>query len=436
MASANMYTNTSNNTNITSEHRRRSRRPQHNQLPPLHTRFATPMPPYQLPPLPQPPPYPTEYYAPHPPPRPTSYLPPPRYQPHPAPRRDGTFTTTYAGRNSNRRSCPGPHAKRTKYVAPKPPAPWVQSNYVPFGQSQRPPTPPQPQPQPQPPPLPPKELPPWTMVDEIAALVQAEIDEIERELARAEFRGGTDKEVVSMTVIDVGEKCETSAKLLAPFSDVYEYFEGEEEDEVEVNEKDGKVAVERDEEQATRRISTGSSRSSGSAFSQVTASTPGTSLDSGSPREEEKDEDGEDFYRRPTAPAFKSAPSISLTTAPIPSTGTSVHSPPAVVLEDRLPTPSATGRPKPEDHNGLSLFGQIRRTLTFKDTVWADIDEELENEEYTDEFEDVVEELNASGDKGLGLGLGLDLGSGMGLKLARSVRVGTIRGGRKGRRKM
>jgi len=257
-------------------------------------------------------------------------------------------------------------------------------------------------------------------VDEIAALVQAEIDEIERELARAEFRGGTDKEVVSTRD---GVKSKTSAKLLAPFSGVYEYFEGEDENEEE----------ESNEEQATSCVSTTSSRSEGSAFSHATTSTAGTSVDSGSPREEGKEKDIEGFYRIPAATTPVSSPSISLTKAPTPSSSTSVNSFPAVASEGGLPSSLMTSRPKPEEQNGLSLFGQIRRTLTFKDMAWADIDEELESEEYTDEFEEVVEELNASGDKGLGLGL--DLGSGMGLRLARSVRVGTVPGGRKGRRR-
>lgn len=321
---------------------------------------------------------------------------------------------------------------------------------MPFGQAQVPPLPSPPSP---PPPTPPPKVPitpPPTqqqrppsppldprnnkIVDEIAALVQAEIDEIERELHRAEFRGGSDKEVVTEGDAGTAAKPDpkTSAKLLEPFSDIYydhSFFLDDDE-----------------EEEVNRRRSTASSSSAASGFFATSTSTPRTSIESGSPRPTPETGDGyEKEYEvgddagfmhgsvrqvEPSlATAAPSAASIAATTTTTTTTGTTATT---------TTTTSSRSTADPEAYKrGLELFGQIRRTLTFNDMVWADIDDELESEEYTDEFDEVVEELGlGSSDAGLGAGLGKGVGlglsgvrRGMGLGLARSFRIGTIRHG-------
>ncbi|KAF8540534.1 hypothetical protein BDD12DRAFT_18888 [Trichophaea hybrida] len=72
-------------------------------------------------------------------------------------------------------------------------------------------------------------------------------------------------------------------------------------------------------------------------------------------------------------------PGVKPLTLPTPSVSTSIQSTPI----HTPPTPSSS-----------SLFSQVRRSLTFSDDVWADFDEEKESEEYTDKFEDVLEEYH------------------------------------------
>ncbi|KAF8253488.1 hypothetical protein K440DRAFT_625566 [Wilcoxina mikolae CBS 423.85] len=86
------------------------------------------------------------------------------------------------------------------------------------------------------------------------------------------------------------------------------------------------------------------------------------------------------------------APGVKPSTPPTPSVSTSIQLTPI----HAPPSPSSS-----------SLFSQVRRSLTFSDDVWADFDEEKESEEYTDEFEDVLEEYH---DRRLG-----------------RIRIGTIR---------
>jgi len=70
-------------------------------------------------------------------------------------------------------------------------------------------------------------------------------------------------------------------------------------------------------------------------------------------------------------------------TPPTPSISTSIQSTPIQRPLSAPPTPSSA-----------SLFSQVRKSLTFSDDLWADIDEEMESEEYTDEFNDVLEEYH------------------------------------------
>lgn len=273
------------------------------------------------------------------------------------------------------------------------------------------------------------------MVDEIAALVQAEIDEIERELHRAEFRGGSDKEVVAKgstgTAVTLDSK--TSAKLLEPFSDVYydhSFF---------VDDDD----TEEEEEVNGRTPATSPSSATTSGSSATSTSTPRTSIESGSPRRTR--EAGDDYGREfevgdDAAFMYDSVRQVAAMDGPTVAPAAAIVAPPPRAITTTT-APSATSSSSTTDteayRRGLELFGQIRRILTFKDTVWADIDDELESEEYTDEFDEVVEELGFdSSDAGLGPGLGKGLGlglsgvrRGMGLGLARSVRIGTVRRG-------
>ena len=316
-------------------------------------------------------------------------------------------------------------------------------------------TPPPPPTQQQRPPSPPLKTLNNKIVDEIAALVQAEIDEIERELHRAEFRGGSDKEVVAKGDAGTVAKSDlkTSAKLLEPFSDIYydhSFFLDDDE-----------------EEEVSRRTSTASSSSAASGFSATSMSTPRTSIESGSPRPTPETGDGyEKEYEvgddagfmhgsvrhapvvalGTTAPSAARIATTTTTTTTAVSTAASIATTTAAAATNGTATTTTTTTSSsssrsiadPEAYKrGLELFGQIRRTLTFNDTVWADIDDELESEEYTDEFDEVVEELGmGSSDAGLGAGLGKGLGlglsgvrRGMGLGLARSFRIGTIRHG-------
>lgn len=69
-------------------------------------------------------------------------------------------------------------------------------------------------------------------------------------------------------------------------------------------------------------------------------------------------------------------------------------------------------KPKPDDYSqNLGLFQEIRRVLTFKENYVDDLSEDEELEEYTDEFDDVVQEY-AQKSRELGLNI---------------VKIGTLR---------
>ncbi|KAI5798238.1 hypothetical protein FPQ18DRAFT_420169 [Pyronema domesticum] len=281
----------------------RSRRPQPSQLPQINTRLQpqyypppVPAPPPSLPSLPTPPPYYTEYYSGFQPTRPTSCQPPPKYQPaNHVNQGQGSYvpyTTTYAGRHSHRTSCP-PHpiASRRSW---DPPAAWTQQNYIPFGAIQRPPSPPPPPPPPKEPITPPKRSASNPLVDEIAALVQAEIDDIERELRHR--TGVSPMSPVSPVAQRKLSIVDTSASLLAPFSYDVPYFFGEtsespveapavgyEPQELEASENPSPLlesGKKKTAEEVARRISTGSTSSAKSISSNFSASTARTSPNS------------------------------------------------------------------------------------------------------------------------------------------------------------
>ncbi|KAI5813055.1 hypothetical protein BZA77DRAFT_374462 [Pyronema omphalodes] len=281
----------------------RSRRPQPSQLPQINTHLQpqyypppVPAPPPSLPNLPTPPPYYTEYYSGFQPTRPTSCQPPPKYQTsNHGNQGQGSYvpyTVTYASRHNPRTSCP-PHPIASRYTW-DPPAAWTQQNYVPFGAMQRPPSPSPPPPPPKEPIRSPKRSTSNPLVDEIAALVQAEIDDIERELRNRS--GESPMSPVSPIVQRKQSIFDTSASLLAPFSyDVPYFFDDASESPVEVpavsyepqeleaSESPSSASQsgkKKTAEEVSRRISSGSTSSAKSINSNFSASTAKTSPNS------------------------------------------------------------------------------------------------------------------------------------------------------------
>jgi hypothetical protein len=307
-------------------------------------------------------------------------------------------------------------------------------------------------------------------VDEISAMVQADIDEIERELTA---RGAEAQESMlalsQPTAVDSEFRSAISATLCAPFSDLYEdYVDAGSDEEATENEPPAEYNANRISFSSSTTDTTG--RSIASSSSEITTPSSSSSIDHSGVVLSRKASQTENFnagdvdikplhyLHTPPAPDFAphipQAASIDVQATQMAGSTLSDTSPDRLVsagsgskphtsadttcLPLRLEAPGFTPNiavggssaptaivtpPTPvtpdtgdrSNMGGNSLFELIRRSLSFKEKLWKDLDEEEECESYTDDFNQVIEDYL----------LDIEPGSG------KPVRIRTIRRGKR-----
>jgi hypothetical protein len=274
-------------------------------------------------------------------------------------------------------------------------------------------------------------------VDEISAMVQAEIDEIERELNSRSVEVQDSTSALSQPpAVDSKFRSAISATLCAPFSDVYEdYLDEGSDDHVEEateNESSAEYNANRASFSSSTTDTTGRSlASSESATPSSMSSVDHSGLVLSSEASQTENFNAEEVDVKPlhylhTPPATDLSP-IEPRATPVDVRATrmaestlSDSSPDSLVSETSSlprqqeppgltpnnaicdssaptaivtpPTPNTPDTGDCSNMGGNSLFEMIRRSLTFKEKLWKDLDEEEECEGYTDEFDQVVEE--------------------------------------------
>jgi len=400
------------------------RRARHSELPPLYTRFAMPVRPPALPPAA----ILVEYYAPRrlpaAPPRPlpagwSSSFPPLRSD-RPLPRwrhADLPPPGFYLLPNGEN---PYNQASRPTFVPtiPPPPAVWVREDYVPFGSHNAPAPFRAATPSPGPVALErmpsarsrssrsesARSSPADELVEEIAAMVQAEIDEIEQELlARGETvppRAGRRLEV------EAESHSAVSAKLLAPFAHAFVYVEGDEPDERKTDNPSSadntpSTTSSASNDSARSRESFFARRDSSDTFADCTRPPSVASLaDIDGQETKAVGPDGQRAggTRVATEALYAEEPLVA---SPVPATGEGrtgyrrymekipppLSAAPAALVtpptpaDDNLtfllpatPTTVDEADATPED-NHLRLFSLVRQTLTINEKLWPELDE-------------------------------------------------------------
>lgn len=293
-------------------------------------------------------------------------------------------------------------------------------------------------------------------MDEISAMVQAEIDEIERELMA---RGAEAPPGAAAKVIDPSIKAATSATLSAPFSDVYEEYVDEEvsDSEVAENTQQQYTSVPESMKSICSSSSSGLTGATDPPLSPVELT---ESFDS--PKYSMRNHHDErhaplvaslELQETSHVPLVVSLPELQetrlsldveafqaeittlldeITDSVKPARPHSMPTPPTAMrsvaettaemrFDSDQPQPQLRATPTPaltpttgpthtaiatpptpstpaDASSSSSLFDLIRRTLTFKEKLWTDLDEEEDGEAYTDEFNEVVEEYLVDAD--------------------------------------